>query len=431
MASAAGELAREMAMGLWRSAIVFGAFAASLGAAEAKPQWREAFHSSPASYEAPAEEFIKFASENWHVPEDNLRANLTPQPVSGTIRYRVTLQAGGSEIRIRLSNEEGKAPVLLKAVSVGLAADAFSAKAGSLRSVTFGGRSSATIPAGAPLVSDALKLPVQPGSSLVVSLATATTILNEGRGSAGFVVAEGDQTLREVLDQPKPLVGRPLVTSIAVLGKVPRGIIVTFGDSITDGNRAKPDALRGWPEVLARRLAARKGGGSYTVLNAGISGNRLLARSWGNAGLARLDRDALRIEGVTHLILLEGINDINFSGRSPFGTNPEITADDLISGYRQVIARAHARGIKVYIGTLTPQQRDEFTTAAKIAIRDSVNHWIRTSGEPDRVIDFDAMVRDPTSPAQFKAEFDSGDHLHPGDKGYERMGSQIDLSLFP
>lgn len=418
-------------MTFWRFALVLAALASSYGNAQAKPQWREAFHSSPATYEAPSEEFIKHAIEHWHLPSDALRANLTPQPISGSVRYRVTLQAGGSDIRIRLSNEEGAAPIRLKSVSVGIAGEGFDAKSGSLRSVTFGGQAGVTIPAGAPMVSDAVRVPVQPGTGLVVTLAAATTIPNEGRGGAGFIAGDGDQTLSESFDQHRQVVGRPLVSSISVRGEPPHGIIVTFGDSITDGNRAKPDALRGWPEVLARRLTARKGGNRYTVLNAGIAGNRLLVRGWGSAGLARLDRDVLRIDGVTHLILLEGINDINFSGRSPFGTNPEITADDLISGYRQVIARARARGIKVFIGTLTPNPRDAFSTETKVAIRDSVNRWIRTSGEPDAVIDFDAMVRDPANPNQFAVAFDSGDHLHPSDKGYERMGSLIDLSLFP
>lgn len=166
-------------------------------------------------------------------------------------------------------------------------------------------------------------------------------------------------------------------------------------------------------------------------MNAGISGNRLLNRGWGGAGLARLDRDVLRIEGVSHLILLEGINDINMSGASPFGTNPDISAEELLTGYRQVIARAHARGIKVYIGTLTPAPTDEFFTPAKVATRNAVNRWIRTSGEPDGVIDFEAMVRDPAAPTRFKAEFDSGDHLHPSDRGYIAMGDGIDLRLFP
>jgi len=233
------------------------------------------------------------------------------------------------------------------------------------------------------------------------------------------------------LDHSMLMKGRPLVSGVQVLADPTPRVIVTMGDSITDGNRAQLGVLHGWPERLAQRLAKRRGGRSYSVVNAGIGGNRLLTGGWGAAGLARLDRDVLRIEGVSHLILLEGINDINMSGRSPMGTNPGISAEELITGYRQVIARAHARGIKVYIGTLTPPPSDEFFTSAKVAVRNAVNRWIRTSGEPDGVIDFDAMVRDPAVPTRFKVEFDSGDHLHPSNRGYAAMGDGIDLRLFP
>jgi len=401
-------------------------------AATAQPTWRDAFQSSPATYEAPSEVFIKFASEHWHVPPEQLLSDLTPQPITGTVRYQVTVLAEGSQIRLRLSNEEGAAPLRLKAVSVGLARSAFVAQPGSLRHVTFnGGSSSVSIPARTPIISDPVEMRVKVGTELLVSTALASPLMNEGRGGAGFLLAAGDQTSNVALDQAMPMKGRPLLTGLSILSKAAPNVIVTFGDSITDGNRNGPSGLHGWPERLARRLLMRKSGRKYNVVNAGIAGNRLLAAGWGAAGLARLDRDALRIGGISHLILLEGINDINFSGQSPFGVNPEITAEELISGYRQVIARAHARGVKVYIGTLTPNPPSEFTTSAKVAMRDAVNRWIRHSGEPDGVIDFDATVRDPAAPTRFKAEFDSGDHLHPSDRGYAAMGDGIDLRLFP
>lgn len=410
--------------------VLIVAFAVSV--AQAQSVWREAFQSSPATYEPPTEEFIKMATQHWHLPPDKLRADLTPQPVTGTVRYRITLQAAGTQLRIRLSNEEGVVPLRLSAASIGLAADAFAAQPGTLKQLTFGGAPSVSIPAGAPMISDPVNLTVQAGTELVVSAALASPMPNEGRGGAGFVLTAGDQAMRPTLDQPTPMKGRPLVTGVSVLSKSAPHVIVTMGDSITDGNRSEPAMPHSWPEELAHRLSIRKGGQQYTVVNAGIAGNRLLARGWGSAGLARLDRDALRIDDISHLVLLEGINDINFSGNSPFGVNPEISADDLISGYRQVIARAHERGVKVYIGTLTPCPADGvFSTAAKVAIRDAVNRWIRTSGEPDAIIDFDAMVRDPATPTQLKAEFDSGDHLHPSDSGYKAMGDGIDLSLFP
>lgn len=399
--------------------------------AHAQPAWREAYQSSPATYDAPSEQFLKFAAENWHAPLEVLRTDLTPQPVHGTVRYRIMVQAPGTGVRIRLSNEEGAVPLRLAAVSIGIAADGYTARPGSLRALTFGGLSQVTLSAGVAMVSDPVGVDVQRGTELIVSIALASPMLNEGRGAAGFVHADGNQAMLPVLARSMPLKGRPLVSGVQVFGDPAPWVIVAMGDSITDGNRAEPGMPHGWPERLAQRLAARRGSQPYSVINAGIGGNRLLTRGWGAAGLARLDRDVLRIEGVSHLILLEGINDINMSGRSPFGINPDVSAEDLIAGYRQVIARAHARGIKVYIGTLTPAPTDEFFTLAKVAVRNAVNHWIRTSGEPDGVIDFEAMVRDPADPTRFRAEFDSGDHLHPSDRGYAAMGDGIDLTLFP
>jgi lysophospholipase L1-like esterase len=399
---------------------------------QAKPAWREAFQSSPATYEVPSDAFLQSAATAMKSTPERVKAGMSPQPVSGTVRYRVTVHAAGSQVRVRLSNEEGNAPLRLGAASIGLAGEAFAARPGSLQPLTFGGATKVTIPAGAPVVSDPVTLAVQPGTKLVISAALAAAMPNEGRGGEGFVAASGDQALRDTLDQPQPLTGRPLVSGVSVLSDPAPRVIVTFGDSITDGTRGKVDEPRGWAEELARRLASRKGGGSYTVVNAGIGGNRLLAPGWGAAGLARLDRDALRIEGISHLILLEGTNDIGFSGKGPFGDNPEIAAADLIAGYRQVVARAHARGIKVYLGTLTPNTGSpSHSSPAKDALREAVNRWIRTSGEPDAVIDFDAMVRDPATSNNFLAVYDSGDHLHPSNAGYKAMGSGIDLGLFP
>ena len=160
-------------------------------------------------------------------------------------------------------------------------------------------------------------------------------------------------------------------------------------------------------------------------------GNRLLTPGWGPAALARLDRDALRIDGISHLILLEGINDIGMSGASPWGNNPVLSPAQLIAAYQQIIARAHARGVKVFIGTLTPNAGSiSHSSPDKDAIRAAVNVWIRTAREADGVIDFDAMLRDPAATDRFLAAYDSGDHLHPSEAGYIAMGNGIDLGLF-
>jgi lysophospholipase L1-like esterase len=181
---------------------------------------------------------------------------------------------------------------------------------------------------------------------------------------------------------------------------------------------------------LASRLEVAKKG-RFAVVNAGIGGNQLLSPGWGAAGLARLDRDALRIEGLSHIVLLEGINDIGMSGKSPLGDNPLVTADEIIAGYRQVIARAHMNGVKVIIGTLTPTGGSKsHSSPEKDAVRSAVNAWIRESAEPDGIIDFDAVLRDPAALERLNPAYDSGDHLHPNDAGYRAMGNAIPLKLF-
>lgn len=415
-------------------AIIAGLAAALLAtsgvAARTAPPWREVFQSSPASYEAPSPELLRAIAERMKQPVETVAQAMTPQLLAGTIRYRVTVSGGGDKLRIRVSNEAGKAALAVSGASVALAGDGFAARAGSVRPLSFGGAAGAIIPPGAPALSDSIDLAVPAGGELLVSLALASPLASDRRGSALFAVAPGDQARAETLREAREVTGRPAITGVAASGGPVTRVIAAFGDSITDGNRDRLGILHGWPEQLARRLA-KAGMAGTAVVNAGISGNRLLAPGWGEAGLARLDRDVLRIEGISHLILLEGINDIGMSGRSPFGNNPEIRAEDLIAGYRQVIARGHARGVKVILGTLLPTGGSpSHSSPAKDAIREAVNRWIRTSGEPDAVIDFARIVGDRAAPGELAAAYDSGDNLHPSDAGYAAMGEGIDLALF-
>ena len=200
--------------------------------------------------------------------------------------------------------------------------------------------------------------------------------------------------------------------------------LVAFGDSITDGARSTIDTNNRWPDVLARRLAARKGTG-VAVLNAGISGNRVLGDGAGLSALARFDKDVLMQTGVTHVVVMEGINDIGVAR-----SNPSPSAADLIAGHKQLIERAKARGLKIYGGTLTPYEGAAYFTPEGEAKRQALNDWIRTSGAYDAVIDFDKATRDPAAPTKFLPAYDSGDHLHPNDAGYTAMGNLVDLALF-
>jgi lysophospholipase L1-like esterase len=329
-----------------------------------------------------------------------------------------------------LTNEEGAGFLGISAASIGLAAGSgFSARVGSLKALTFGGVRAIDIPPGAPVVSDPVALAVVPGSELDVSILPSHAIQLEPRGGSGVAVGAGDQTLTSELQGMRQMTARPIVTGIAVIAPARTKVVAALGDSITDGNRLVPGQLHGWPEELARRLTKRASN-TYTVVNAGIGGNRVLQPGWGPAALARLDRDVLRIDGLSHLIVLEGINDIGMAGNTLFGVSPAVTADELIAAYRQIIARAHARNVKVGFATLTPFDGSFYASDEKERIRATVNRWIRASGEPDFVIGFDNIMADPKAPRRLRKDYDSGDHLHPSDVGYRAMGDAIDLSVF-
>jgi lysophospholipase L1-like esterase len=219
-----------------------------------------------------------------------------------------------------------------------------------------------------------------------------------------------------------------ILTRLEVMAPEPAGAVVAYGDSITDGAASTADANKRWPNRLAERLMAEPGTVKMAVLNAGIGGNRVLGEGNFNAGvnaLARFDRDALSQSGVTHIIVLEGINDISNARQ-----NPTPTAEDIIAIHKQMIERAHTKGVKIYGATLTPNEGCGCFTKEGEAKRQAINQWIRTSKAYDGVIDFEAITRDPAQPGKFVAAFDSGDHLHPSDAGYQAMGDGIALALF-
>jgi lysophospholipase L1-like esterase len=396
--------------------------------------WRETYQSSPASTDLTTDTEFQAFAEKLKIPA-NIAEQIRPKHVQGTVRCKLVVSAGGSQLRLRISNEVGRSPPYLTAVSVGLARAAFDAVPGSLKGVTFSGSRSVAIPPGAPMLSDPVNLRVPSGAAVLVSVHGPQEFILTGNGGSALAVAPDDQTMAEQLSDSKPMSGRPIVAGISVLASAATSVIVTMGDSITDGNRSELGALHSWPEQLARRLAIQAGRTRYAVANAGISGNRLLqpgvAPEMGISALARLDRDVLRIDGLSYIVLLEGTNDIGMSGHTLFGDNPIITVDDLVVGYRQIIARAHAHHVKVIIATILPfGGSTTHSLPEKEKLRQQVNNWIRTSGEPDGVVDFDVVVRDSADLRRMQMQFDSGDHLHPNEAGSRAMGEAIDLSLF-
>jgi lysophospholipase L1-like esterase len=366
----------------------------------------------------------------------------TPSFANQTIRQLVRLSVGGSGLRLRLSNEYGTRPLAIGGVRVAIAAADGTLRTGSERTVTFGGAKTATIPPGAPLVSDAVDLPVRSLDIVSVSLflpedTGPCTCHSTGMQDA-YVSKPGDFTAG-AFEPASTIQARAFLTGVDVDGGAAAHSIVVLGDSISDGIGSTPNANHRWPDLLADRLAARGGRGTWGVVNEGISGNRVLADGAGASALARFDRDVLAVPGVTHLIVFEGVNDLGigygkFEGplAAAFSALPkgQATAEALIGGLRQIIARAHNHGIKVYGATITPYEGASYYSAEGNAVRERINDWIRKGGEFDGVLDFDAVLRDPADPLKIKDGWHAGDHLHGSDKGYRALADSIDLSLF-
>lgn len=339
-----------------------------------------------------------------------------------TLRSAVRVGAGGNALRLRLSNEHGDVAVRIGAVSV-KSAD------GRITRVTFGGSATARIAAGAPIISDPVMVRVRPFEIVEVSIfLPERTALSSVHGAAGAptqVSAAGDMTGAESFTPATTMRMRPLLAGVEVMTARPQPVIVAYGDSITDNVGCANDApiICRWGDKLGRRLA--DAGKPHVVVTQAIGGNRVLTPNTGPSALARFDRDVLALPGVSHVILLEGINDIGSTGPD----NP-ITAEDLIAGYRQLIARAHGRGIRVYASPILPWKGARRFTPEREAIRGAVNHWIRTSGAFDAVIDLERVVADPADPLRLATVLQSGDNLHPNGAGEAAMGAAIPLTLF-
>jgi len=349
-----------------------------------------------------------------------------------TIRQVVRVSVGGDRLRVVLSNAFGTAPVDIGAGHVALRDRDSMVTAGSVKPLTFSGSATGRILPGATVVSDVVELAVPPLSDLVVDLylpgdlgvGLSPVTTHNGASQTNYLSATGNHSGEAAMTVERTAGAWFLLSRVEMAAGREAGAVVTFGDSITDGARSTTDMNSRWPDYLARRLAARKGP-AIGVLNAGISGNQVLGDGAGVSALARFDRDVLMHTGVTHVIIMEGINDIGLAR-----TNPNPSAADLIAGHKQLIERARARGLKVYGATLTPFEGAAYWTAEGEVKRQALNEWIRTSKAYDAVIDFDQVTRDPAAPTKFLPAYDSGDHLHPGDAGYKAMGEAVDLKLF-
>ncbi|GAB3411251.1 SGNH/GDSL hydrolase family protein [Flindersiella endophytica] len=411
-----------MRKSLWRKPVLGLALAAGLfavtsapvpaSAGGTHPRWVGAWSASPV-----------VGSEIPWMPTCPGGTGLTDQ----TVRNVLFVSAGGSRVRVRLTNTFGTTPLRIGSAGVAIQAENAEAVPGSVRRLTFHGRTSTTLRPGEERFSDPVRLDVQPLSTLLVSVyAPGPTgpVTGHPFTAQGNFIATGDRTRQSTGSGYTDLPCWLLADGVDVLSTQARGTVVALGDSITDTSATTGNANHRWPDYLARRLNEQPHGPKLSVVNAGLGGNRLLARRedgayWGVPVLKRLDRDVFDQTGATAVIMLIGINDIGF----------DATSEQLIAGYREVARRTHAHGLKIYGATLTPFKGSFLWTEQRQQTADELNEWIRTTHSLDGVVDFNKATADTGDPLALNPAYDSGDHLHPGDGGTKAMADSVDLSI--
>lgn len=367
----------------------------------------------------------------------------TPSFSNQTIREVVRIAAGGRRFRVRFTNEYGVKPLVIGAASIALADAKGDVEEATVRPLTFAGKPGVAIPADSPYLSDPVELDAKALSSLSISLylpqdtgpCTCHTV-----GAQTAYVSRPGNFAGQSFTPASTMQSRAFISGVLVEETGPGKAVVVLGDSISDGVGSTPNANHRWPDLLADRLVARGGHTAWGIVNMGISGNRVLNDGAGQSALARLDRDVLSVPGAAYVIVFEGVNDLgiaygHFTGPlaerfKSLATGDKVTADELIAGYRQIIARAHEKGIKAIGVTITPYGGASYYSEEGEAVRRKLNRWIRSGGAFDGVLDFDAAVRDPKDPEQIAAGLHAGDHLHGSDAGYRAMAHAIDLALF-
>jgi lysophospholipase L1-like esterase len=352
-------------------------------------------------------------------------ANMPPEPglADSTLRQVVHVSLGGKRLRVRFSNAFGTKPLTILSAHVAAPAGGAAIRPGGGKPLTFGGRTSVTIPTGAPIISDPIDFDLAPLSDLAVTIhvkdATRAITGHPGARCTSYL-QRGDKMTEPDLPEAARTPHWYYLCGVEVKDADAAAVAV-LGDSITDGRGSPTDGNGRWTDHLARRLQERERVARVGVLNQGLGGNRMLNDGLGPNALSRLDRDVLAQPGVRWLIVLEGINDLGTRSATP---------RDLISAYEQIILRSHARGVRVYGATLMPCEGSRYFNSGLEAARQEVNTWIRDSGLFDAVIDLDAATRDPRKPTRLSVVVDGGDHLHPGPEGYKIMAASVDLTRF-
>lgn len=362
--------------------------------------------------------------------------NLPPAPGLGgqTIRQIIQPTVGGSRLRVALSNAYGEAPLIIASAHIAKSSGADAIERETDVALKFNGSSSIVIQPGTFILSDDVAFTVTPFTNLSVSTHISSIPTNvtghPGSRTTSFI-QPGDAVSASALPEAVQVEHWYLLSALDVWANPSADAIVVIGDSITDGRGSTTNHNDRWPNLLARRLHAHPATAELSVLNQGAGGGRVLRDGLGTSALGRLDRDVIAVPGVKWLIIFEGANDIGTAVGARKNGEVTNTATELIAAYRQMIRRARSHDIRVIGATIMPFAGfGNYDTPESEADRRVVNDWIRSSGEFDAVIDFDAISRDETSPSKLSAAVDGGDHLHPSARGYQIMADAIDLTLF-
>jgi lysophospholipase L1-like esterase len=371
----------------------------------------------------------------WTASPQSSAPGLIPDLNNQTVRLIVHATVGGNKLRIRLSNAYGTQPLVIGDAHVAVSSCALlpTIVSGTDQALTFGGQSTITIPVGAVILSDSVNFSVTPLTDLAVSLYlpndTPNSTLTEHYSAlqVSYISPTGDFAGSNAFPDNVPFYSWCLLSSIEVTSEWPTSTVVALGDSITDGDGSALTLNDRWPDLLAARLRNRFSFLAPSVVNQGIAGNRLLNDITGQNALARFDRDVLSQAGVRCVIVEEGLNDVATAVVLP---NEATTASQIIWALTQLIQRGHDQGLTVFGVTLSPFAGSFFYSAAGETERQAVNQFIRTGQLYDGVLDFDQVLRDPSNPTQLLPAYDSGDHVHPNDAGYQAIAQSIDLTQF-
>jgi lysophospholipase L1-like esterase len=397
-------------------------------ASAAEAAWQGAFGHAPTAYNFSPPTVVTGRDGKAHRGSPGY----APRPAykaGTTVREIVRLSVTAGAIRVRLSNEFSDKPLRAGEVHVALASENGAILSGSDRQMTFSGARDAVIPPGAPLLSDSIEWMVPALTRLAVTVFYPDETVPPAHTlyTLDALSADGNQAGAQNLVGVVPAHNGNHLSEIDVLSGQGGRAVVCFGDSITEGVASATGQFHGWCDRLADRLQANPSTRGWSVVNAGIGSNRLLHDTPSTNALSRIDRDVFSVPGVAKVIILLGINDIQYSHRNP---SEAVTADDIIAALKQLVLRSHARGIAAIGGTITAFGGSADYTPEGEAMRVKVNEWIRDGGAFDGIVDFDRATRDPVDPTRLQVRADSGGHLHPNDAGYALMGDAINLALF-